>query len=531
MNKGAPNTVHYDLHHAAAVIALAIGMVITAALAYYLIDILLVLFLGIVVAAALQPGHLWLARWGVPKGLAVLLFYCLFLLVASAIVLLVVPALFEQFRSLATGFPERYTQFVETVQNSTTPALQQFGQRLPTFNEITERMTSLFPDFFTNVMQFMTGAMSFFVYFVGVLAIGFYWTMEVPRIERLVVSLFPVARRPQVLTIWHEVEAKLGAFIRGQVIAMVAIGTASALGYWLIGLPNVLGLAVLAGLLEAVPMVGPVLAAVPAIFISLPQGLSTVLLVVGFSISLQLFENNILMPRIMNHSVGISSLLGLIAILAFGTLYGVLGAFVAIPLTVVVQILLTHILINPDPVTETVDPAAQPAEALRTQLQDIRHRLHTRLQERDSRMQIQSTETTVDQVADTIEQRLEQALEQVETLLATIDQERTTIPGEEPQRVVAALQHTAGKIERTLQEVDATMPVSDKADDRQDAAVQPSVLAELDNAVAHVEQRVQHAGTIVAETQELQGNAANPSQTKPQQKERDARSILRDNGR
>ena len=517
MNKGAPSTAHYDLHHAAAVIALAIGMAITAALVYYLIDIFLVFFLGIVVAAALQPGHLWLARWGIPKGFAVLLFYCLFLLVASAIVLLVAPALFEQFRSLTIGFPERYAQFVETVQNSTTPALQQFGQRLPTFNEITERVTSLFPDFFMNVMQFMTGAVNFFVYFVGVLAIGFYWTMEVPRVERLVVSLFPVARRPQVLTIWHEVEAKLGAFIRGQGIAMLAIGTASAFGYWLIGLPDILVLAVLAALLEAIPMVGPVLAAVPAIFVALPQGFTTVLFVVGFSVLLQLFENNILIPRVMNHSVGISSLLGLFAIFAFGTLYGVLGAFVAIPLTVVVQILLTHMLINPDPVTETVDPAAQPTEALRTQLQDIRYRIHTRLQERDSRMQIQSTETTVDQVADTVEQRLEQAVEQLETMLATIDQERETLSGEEQQRAVAALQHTAGKIERTLQEVEATIPIPDKANDRQDGEVRPSMRAELDNAAAHVEQGVQHTGTIVAETQEPHVNAADPRRPKDAQ--------------
>jgi predicted PurR-regulated permease PerM len=523
MNKGDPSTAPYDLHYAAAVIALAIGMVITAALTYYLIDILLVLFLGIVIAAALQPGHLRLARWGVPKGLAVLLFYCLFLLIAGVIVLLVAPALFDQFRGLSIGLPERYAQFVENVQNSTSPVLQQFGQQLPTFNEVTERVTSLFPAFFTDVVQFMTGAVGFFIYFVGVLAIGFYWTMEVPRIERLVVSLFPVTRRPQVLTIWHEVEAKLGAFIRGQGIAMLVIGTASALGYWLIGLPNVLVLAVLAGLLEAVPMVGPILATIPAMFVALPQGLPTVLLVVGFSFSLQLFENNILMPRVMSYSVGISSLLGLFAIFAFGTLYGVLGAFVAIPLTVVVQVLLTHMLINPDPVTETVDPAAQPTEILRTQLQGIRHRLHTRLQERDSRMQIQSPETTPDQVADTIEQRLEQAVEQVETMLATIDQKRAILPGKEQQRAVAALQHAAGKIEQTLHEVDATIPISDKADDRHSAGMQPSIRAELDEAVAHVKQRVQHAGAIVAETQELSAHAADLSQTKPQQRERDTR--------
>lgn len=501
MSKGDLSTARYDLAYAAAVIALAIGMVIVAILAYYLVDIFLVLFLGIVIAAALQPGHLWLARWGVPKGLAVLLFYILFLLVTSAITLVVAPALLDQFRSLTTGIPERYTHFVEMLQASPSPALQQFGLRLPPFTEITERVTALFPTFFTGALQFMTGAVTFFVYFVGVLAIGFYWTMEVPRIERLLVSLFPVARRPQVLMIWHEVEAKLGAFIRGQGLAMLVIGVASALGYWLIGLPDIFVLAVLAGMLEAVPMIGPVLAAIPAILVAVPQGLTPVLLVVGFSVLLQLFENNVLIPRIMSQSVGVSSLLALFAVLAFGTLYGLLGALVAIPLAVVIQVLLNHILINPDPVAETVDPAAQPVETLRTQLQSIRHRIHTRLQERDSRIQVQPTETTADQVADTVEQQLEQAVEQVETMLATLDRNTTNLQSDEQKRAVTALQQAARKIERTLQQIDVTMPVAEEASEEQNTKIQPPVLTELNKAVADVEQRVQHAGRTMKNEQ------------------------------
>ncbi len=196
-----PPTSHFDLAHAAAVIALAIGMVLLVIFAYYLVDILLVLFLGIVLAAALQPGHLWLARWGIPKGLAVLLLYCLFLVVTVALALLVAPTLFDEFRHLATGFPEQYAQFVTTLQRNPNSILQQLGQQLPTFEEMAERVTALSPTFFSSVMQFMSGAVGVFVYFVGVLAIGFYWTMELPRIERLVVSLFPVARRGVVARI------------------------------------------------------------------------------------------------------------------------------------------------------------------------------------------------------------------------------------------------------------------------------------------------------------------------------------------
>src|SRR5581483_6527031 len=145
MSKGDLSTARPDLAYAASVIALAIGMATIAFLIYYLVDVLLVLFLGIVVAAALQPGHLWLARWGIPKGLAVLLFYGLFLVVTGAIALLVVPALFDQCRELMTGVPERYAHFVGTLKTSSSPFLQQLGLRLPPFTEITERVTALFP--------------------------------------------------------------------------------------------------------------------------------------------------------------------------------------------------------------------------------------------------------------------------------------------------------------------------------------------------------------------------------------------------
>ena len=161
------------------------------------------------------------------------------------------------------------------------------------------------------------------IYFVTVLVVAFYWTMELPRFERLLLSLLAVERRPRALSIWHEIESKLGGFMRGQGLAMCFIGVASALGYALIGLPNVLALAGLAGLLEAVPMLGPVLAVVPAILAAVPAGLHTVLLVIGLAASLQLIQNGVVTPRIMHRAVGVSALVGLSAILAFATLYGI----------------------------------------------------------------------------------------------------------------------------------------------------------------------------------------------------------------
>ncbi|MEW6297810.1 MAG: AI-2E family transporter, partial [Thermodesulfobacteriota bacterium] len=328
MSDGTPEARRIELGNAAALVALTIGLIGVAALLYYLLDILLVFFLGVVVASALQPAHVKLCRLGIPKGLAVLLIYLFFFLSIVLLGLLVGPVLVEQVGTFVAGFPEQYTNMLATLQASPTPLLRRLGYQLPPFDLLSRRVADLAPEFLGSFLEFVTSAVAFFSYFVVVLAIGFYWTMEVPRFERLLMSLLPVSRRTHVLNIWHEIEFKLGAFIRGQGLAMLAIGVASAAGYALIGLPNVLALAVLAGLLEAVPLVGPILAAVPAILVAVPLGLTSVLLVIGFSALLQAFENNILIPRIMSHTVGISALVSIFAILALGTLYGVLGVFI-----------------------------------------------------------------------------------------------------------------------------------------------------------------------------------------------------------
>src|SRR5262245_58943451 len=102
----------YDLSYAAAIIALALAMLGGALLLYYLLGLLLILFLGIVVATALQPAHVRLSRWGVPKGLAVLLIYFFFLLIIAMFCLFVGPVLFEEISTFVAGLPQQYAQLI-----------------------------------------------------------------------------------------------------------------------------------------------------------------------------------------------------------------------------------------------------------------------------------------------------------------------------------------------------------------------------------------------------------------------------------
>jgi predicted PurR-regulated permease PerM len=455
MSDGSAEMRKLDLGNAAALMALALGMVGLAALCYALIDLLVMFFLGIVLAAALQPGHIRLCRLGVPKGLAVLLIYLLFLAGITLIVLFVAPVLIEQIRALAVSLPEQYANLVAWLHASPTALLRRLGDRIPSFAVLTRNIADLAPAFFANAVGVVTSTVSFFTYLMIVLAVGFYWTMEVPRMERLILSLVMVARRPHVLNIWHEIEFKLGAYIRGQGLAMLIIGAASAIGYVLIGLPNVLALAVLAGLLEAVPLIGPLLAAIPAILVALPLGLTSMLLVVGFSVLLQAFENNILIPRIMSYAVGISALVGMFAVLALGTLYGILGVFIAIPLTVVVQVLLDRIVINPEPMPQDTAVATSPLTTLRVRTHALRQQMRLRLRGRDTRMGIDPR--IPDHVVDATDQRIEQAVERVETMIATAQEgaEPTGPPGEVP---LAPVNHaTQQQMEEAVERVETAV--------------------------------------------------------------------------
>jgi AI-2E family transporter len=129
-------------------------------------------------------------------------------------------------------------------------------------------------------------------------------------------------------------------------LLMFSIGVLESLGYLVIGLPYPLALGALAGLVEFVPLVGPTLGAIPAIVIALSISPQVALLVMAYSIVIQMTENNILVPRLMGRSVGVSPVVVILAVFAFGSLLGITGAFLAIPLAAILQVLIDHLVVH-----------------------------------------------------------------------------------------------------------------------------------------------------------------------------------------
>jgi hypothetical protein len=235
---------------------------------------------------------------------------------------------------------------------------------------------------------------------------------------------------------------------------MVTIGVVSAIGYTLIGLPNIFALGFLAGLLEAVPLIGPTLASVPTVLVALPLGLNTVLIVIGFSVAVQVTENNVLIPRIMHKAVGVSALVGILAVLAFGTLYGLLGVFIAIPMTAAIQVLLESIVVEGGLVA-TEDPAQSPWAGLRARLWALRQQLRIRLRARESRMGIDPA--TADHVADAVDQQIEEAGAQVERIISTAEETSEPLAPKEWAAIVDKLESPTENLELAVERVETVI--------------------------------------------------------------------------
>jgi predicted PurR-regulated permease PerM len=147
------------------------------------------------------------------------------------------------------------------------------------------------------------------------LTIVFFWLVEHARLQRYALAYLPAHRRAGARNAWNEIETRLGLWVRGQLILMGAIGLATGIAYTLLGLPGALLLGLIAAITEAIPIVGPLLGAIPAVLVAATVSPELAVIVAGVYIVLQLVEGSVLVPLVMRNTIGISPLLVLLSLL------------------------------------------------------------------------------------------------------------------------------------------------------------------------------------------------------------------------
>jgi predicted PurR-regulated permease PerM len=181
-----------------------------------------------------------------------------------------------------------------------------------------------------------------------ILILTFYMLVESDTIFRRFVRLFPVEQRLRVATVSSDISMKVSAWLGGQLLLGAIIGVTATVGLWLIGVPYYFVLGLIAGIGELIPMVGPLLSAIPAIVVALTVSPGLALATAVFFLAQQQFENHLLVPKLMERQVGVSAVTVIIALLIGGSLLGIVGALLAVPTAAALQVIIDELTENDD---------------------------------------------------------------------------------------------------------------------------------------------------------------------------------------
>jgi predicted PurR-regulated permease PerM len=335
----------------ALVAALIFVAVVALALALWKVRLLIaLLFLAFVVSAAMRPGVEWLRSRGVPRALGVAAHYLAFLGFLALLVWLVVPRALDQVEAALGGDVPTSQAELETATKRTTGITHTVLERVQdALEEIPGPGGLLDPALEYTRLGLEIGFGIFFT-----LAAAAYWIFERDRAIALVSTLVPTKRRQLVADTWTLIDLKLGAYVRGQLVLIVLVGTVLSIAFWAIGLPYWLLVGAYAGIVEIIPVVGPLVAGAAAVGVGLSVSWQHALAAGLIVLAVRLAEDYVVIPRVLGHAVGLSPLLVLVAVAATALLFGEVTVLLAIPLAAVVSTLFDVLMLNRDPGEEEV---------------------------------------------------------------------------------------------------------------------------------------------------------------------------------
>jgi predicted PurR-regulated permease PerM len=318
----------------------AVAVLLGLYVLYLIRVVVIVLVVSIIFAQAIAPPVLWLRRAGARRTQAVLAMYLVILLALAALGWFLWEAISSQVGHLLAGLPDMQRNLQALADQIPLAGLHDSAESLLSgVSQPKVQPDQAVPGVLNTLRALVETIFAAFSVFV----VTFYWISERLIIRRTLLRLLPAQHRERGLTIWDDVEAKLGAWVRGQLLVMLCIGAAFALGLSVLGVKFWLLLAVFAALAEVIPLVGPYIGTGAAVLMALTQTPQLALVVAAYGALVQLLENNILVPRIMGHATGVSPLTVILGILIGSTLMGIPGALLAVPVAAAVQVLLTDL--------------------------------------------------------------------------------------------------------------------------------------------------------------------------------------------
>lgn len=295
-------------------------------LLWVLRDIVLLLFLSMILAAAIGPWVSNLSRFRIPRPIGVLIVYSGIIVVIVAVILLLIPAVVREASSISNRFPEYYEKVTDFL--STKSALKD-----PTISFAQTNLSFLSHSVFAGLKGFGRGLTSFLL----VLVITFYFTIDEANLRRFWIRLAPVSYQERLLHITKTAGERIGSWFRGQLILSGIIAIVTYATLLLIGIPDALLLALVAGVAAFVPFIGAAIGILPALFVALTISVTKALIVLAVTVALYQVAMNVLLPKFISKSVGLNPVVIILVMLLGSSLAGAIGLILAIPVASIID--------------------------------------------------------------------------------------------------------------------------------------------------------------------------------------------------
>ncbi|MCL5410849.1 MAG: AI-2E family transporter [Patescibacteria group bacterium] len=312
------------------ILKVAVGILLVW-LIYSLRDIVVLLFIVLVIVAAMGPLVDRMSKY-IPRLLAVILLSVIFVGIITAIGFLIAPPIIEQIKQLAINLPyyvNKLGPFYENIKNT----LPNYQENIFNFSS---KLSGLSSGVYSTTISFIGGV----IYLVTILVLSFYMLLEENSLKNFLRQTIPLEHKEKSFEIARKISLKMGSWFRGYFLLMLIIGILDGIALFSLGIPYALTLAVWGGLTEMIPYIGPWLGLIPAFLVALAISPWKALFVLIAFVIIQQLEGQFLAPKIMGKAVGLSPVIIILSLLSGAKLMGILGMIIAVPIAAVLSVLI-----------------------------------------------------------------------------------------------------------------------------------------------------------------------------------------------
>ncbi len=290
-------------------------------------ELIFALLLGFIFMSALKPLVFKLENKNVPHAVATIVVFFSAIIVIGSLLSLIIPTIASESILFLKDLPYLITKSMPFVKGPIN----------------IDSLIQFLPDVTANFFKVASGVFSNFLFLITIAFFTFYFLLEERLLQSFVGKFFETSRARKIVVTVRKIEARMGAWMRAELILMTIIGALVYVGLSVLGIKFALSLAVLAGLLEIVPIIGPIIATVPAFLVASSSSLWLGGITIILYIVIQQLENNLIVPYVMNKTVGIHPITTLIALSIGGKIGGIMGAILAVPVALLIETIIVEI--------------------------------------------------------------------------------------------------------------------------------------------------------------------------------------------